>query len=169
MAELIQNFGLDWRLLLAQAVNFFILLFLLKRFAYGPILNALKTRKTKIEEGIRFGKEAEKRLGEIDILREEKLQEARQDALKLVSGAEETAKKKKAEIVAEAQRKVEGVIADAKRTIAQERAKMDEELYKDAEEGVRAGIGKVLGELPSEVRDRNLIQKALRELKTIRS
>ena len=70
MAELIQNFGLDWRLLLAQAVNFFILLFLLKRFAYGPILNALKTRKTKIEEGIRFGKEAEKRLGEIDILRE---------------------------------------------------------------------------------------------------
>ena len=86
-----------------------------------------------------------------------------------MSGAEETAKKKKAEIVAEAQRKVEGVIADAKRTIAQERAKMDEELYKDAEEVVRAGIGKVLGELPSEVRDRNLIQKALRELKTIRS
>ena len=38
MSELLSKLGIDWRLLIAQLINFLILLFVLRRFAYKPIL-----------------------------------------------------------------------------------------------------------------------------------
>ena len=37
--QLISTFGVDWKLLIAQLINFFVLFFVLKRYAYGPIVN----------------------------------------------------------------------------------------------------------------------------------
>lgn len=167
MSELIKHFGIDWRLLLAQAVNFLILLWILKRFAYGPILRLLKRRKEEIEKGLRYTKEAEEALANVGTLKERILSEARSEALKIVSAAENAAKKRKEEILQEASQKAEVVVMEAKRLIAGEKAKMKESIYEEAEEMVRLGITKVLGKMPSEERDRELIREALQELKSI--
>ena len=47
MLELAEKLGLDWKLLLSQAVNFLVLLALLRQFAYKPLLKILKERRTK--------------------------------------------------------------------------------------------------------------------------
>ena len=98
MSELIRHFGIDWKLLLAQAVNFLILLVVLKKFAYGPILKILKKRKDEIEKGLKFTKEAGERLEQIGEEKEAVLKEARGEALGIVSQAENTAKIRKDEI-----------------------------------------------------------------------
>ena len=166
MSELIREFGIDWRLLLAQAVNFFVLLYVLKRFAYAPILNMLRKRRQEIEKGIELRDEAEKNLKEIGILKEEAIEEAKQEALGIVSKAETIAKEKKEEILAETAKKSEGIITEAKRVIREEEHKMSENVYKSAEELIRTGIAKVLGKMEPEERDNALIQRALEELKT---
>lgn len=166
MSELIHNFGIDWKLLLAQAVNFFVLLFLLQRFAYKPILKMLKKRKEEIEKGLEFTKAAKEELKKTGELREETLKQAQTEALALVTVAEETGKKKKEEILSDAHRKVEGIVADAKRVIEEEKAKMGQNVQKNAEELVRAGVAKVLGRLSPEERDAYLIKEALKELKS---
>ncbi len=167
MSELIKHFGIDWKLLLAQAVNFFILLVILKKFAYGPVLKMLKKRKGEIERGLNLTKEAEERIRQIGEEREEVLKEARSGALSLVSEAERTAKIRKEEIAQEAVKKAENIIFEAKRMIEEEKSKMGEEVYKDAKELMRLGIAKVLGKMPSEERDEEFIKEALRELKTL--
>lgn len=168
MSELIHNFGIDWKLLLAQVVNFFVLLWLLKHFAYKPILGMIRKRKEEIEKGLAYTKEAETRLKETDAMREEALKKARREALSIVGEAEGMAKKRKEEITAEANKKAESVLLDAKRTIAEEKAKMGESVYRDTEELLRLGIAKVLGKMPKEDRDAELIHEALRELKSVK-
>lgn len=50
--ELIQNFGIDPKLLGAQIVNFLIILYFLRRFLYAPILKLLENRKKTIADGL---------------------------------------------------------------------------------------------------------------------
>lgn len=169
MSELLHNFGVDWKLLLAQAVNFGVLIFLLAKFAYRPILAMLKKRREDIEKGIRFTKDAEEQLSNADMMSERKIADARRNALVIVADAEQVAKVRKEEIAAEAARKSEEIVADARRLIGQEKAKMSEEVYGDAENLVRLGIARVLGKMPSEKRDEALIRDALMELKGVQS
>jgi F-type H+-transporting ATPase subunit b len=167
VSELIHNFGIDWRLLLAQAVNFLILLWILKRYAYGPILRLLHKRKEEIAKGMEFTQEAKKRLMRVEEERNEILIQSRQEALSIVREAENLAKKRKEEILKEATQKSETVVLEAKRVIGEEKAKMKEEVYKEAEELIRLGISKVLGKMPAEEKDKELIKEAFRELKSI--
>jgi len=167
MSELIANFGIDWRLLLAQVVNFLILLWLLHKYAYGPILGILKKRKEEIAKGLEFTQIAEKRLANIEKEREEILTQARKEALVIFKKTEEEAKRRKEEMIKEASHKAEAVIAEAKRAVGEEKIKMREEIYQEAEEAVRLGIAKILGKMPAGERDGELIKEALRELKAI--
>lgn len=168
MTELIHHFGIDWKLLLAQAVNFFILLLLLKKFAYRPILEMLKKRKEKVEAGLRFSKEAEETLGRVGEEREEVLKQARGEALKIITRSEQTAHEKGGEIIQQANKKVEEVIAAAKRLMEEEKTKVGQEVYREARGLVRLGLERVLGRMPARERDEILIQEALRELKSVK-
>ena len=169
MSELITHFGVDWKLLAAQVVNFSVLFFILKKFAYQPIIRMLHERREKIEEGLRMRAEAAQNLGEIDRLKIEAEREAQKNALAVVMAAEDMAKIHGQEILADTHKKSEAVIADARRIIQQERGKMSDGVYAEAEALVREGIAKVLGKMPAEERDAILIREALAELKTMRS
>lgn len=168
MEELIKNFGIDWKLLIAQAVNFFILLFLLKKFAYGPVLKILRKRRGEIEEGLRASKEAKERLERAEELKEETLQKARGEAFTIVGQAEKTAKTRQEEIIQGGHKKAENLVVEAKKVIEEEKAKIGEEVYENAEALIKLGLEKVLGRMPVKERDEILIQEALRELKAIK-
>lgn len=60
--EILNQFGINPLLLAAQVVNFAILLFILKRFLYKPILKVLEERKNKIETSLKNAEEIENRL-----------------------------------------------------------------------------------------------------------
>lgn len=60
--ELIKNFGIDPFLLGAQVVNFLIVLLILRRFLYKPIIKVLQKRQDTIKEGLKNAEEANKRL-----------------------------------------------------------------------------------------------------------
>ena len=167
MSELIRHFGIDWKILVAQIVNFFILLFILKKFAYGPVLRMLKKRKEEIEKGLKFTKDAEVRLEQIGEEKEAVLKTARGEALNIVSSAENTAKARKDEIAKDAVKKSEAIVLEAKRVIAEEKAKMGEEVYEGAGELVRLALAKVLGKMPAKERDEVLVREALQELKAV--
>lgn len=162
-----KQFGLDWRLLVAQAVNFFILFLILKKFAYRPILEMLKKRKERIEAGLFFTKEAEERLARVEELSEQKLEEARKKAFEVVKEGEQIARVRKEEVIKEAMDKAEAVVEEAQRAIVQDKAKIEEEVYEEAQELIREGIVKVLRKMPAEARDHVLIEEALRELRAV--
>lgn len=165
MEEFIHNFGIDGRLLLAQAVNFLILLVLLNKFAYRPILAMLKRRRDAIARGVAVTKEAEERLQGIAKKEEEILLQAQRDALATVAHAEHTAQAKEKELMAITNKKVEEVVRGAKRIIEIEKTKMGDMVYRDARELVRRAMEKILSGSKDTVHDTILIDEALRELR----
>ena len=64
MNELFAAFGLNWKLLLIQLVNFGLLLSVLSYFLYKPVLRIIDERQKKIAEGVRIAEEATQRLAD---------------------------------------------------------------------------------------------------------
>ena len=50
--QLLSQLGIDWKLFLSQAVNFFILLLVLTFFVYKPLIKIVKERNKRIKEGL---------------------------------------------------------------------------------------------------------------------
>lgn len=123
--EIIKNFGLDPILLGAQIINFLIIFFILKRFAYKPVLDILKKREDSIKEGLKQAEEGKKILDEA-LEREKKIL---QDAQKMAKKIIEDAKNQSAEIGKKAaedtRRQAESMMITAREQILQE-SKMEE-------------------------------------------
>ena len=81
--EVLAKIGVDWKLLLAQVVNFLVLLWVLRRFAYRPMLEFLEKRTKRIESGLRDAKLATQKLSEIEAKERGVLEEARKAGLYL--------------------------------------------------------------------------------------
>lgn len=161
MGELLHNFGVDWKLLLAQVVNFAILFTLLRIFAYKPVLAMLRRRREEIEKGFAMRDEAEKTLGEVEELRTATSAAAHEEALGIVGLAQEEALRRKEEIVKEAVSRGDVLLAEAKRAADKEHEKMSEAVAGEAQDLVREALERVLGELPPGERDRELIRQAV--------
>src|SRR6202140_4437606 len=60
------TFEWNWELFLSQVISFTIVAFLLRRFAYKPILAVLEDRRRKIEEGMLNAEKIKKELAEAE-------------------------------------------------------------------------------------------------------
>lgn len=113
MQELISAFGIDWRLIVIQTMNFAIVLAGLSYFLYGPVMRMITKREEVIAKGL---EDAQTAAAERAHVAEEKgsiIQSAHQEAEAVVLRAEEEAKKERARIVHEAQARAEKALADA--------------------------------------------------------
>jgi F-type H+-transporting ATPase subunit b len=161
MSELITKLGIDWKLLIAQIINFLVLLFVLYKFAYGPILAMLEKRQKKIEKGLKDADAAHKKLAESEEKQKEILHKARQEAKEIVEKARAQAEKAKVDIAAEAKNEGQKMIADAKEQIEQEKKKTLQEIKSEIGSLVVAAAEKIIDEKMDEKRDREIIEKAI--------
>jgi F-type H+-transporting ATPase subunit b len=167
MRELITQFGIDWKLLVAQAVNFFVLLIILRQFAYRPVMKMLAERRRKIEEGIKASELSEKKLAEAEDTQKEILQGAHEKALGIVNAAEKDAEVHVKNMLDGAHNKSEQIIAGGQKKLEEERKILDSEFEKNAAGLIRTSLVKVIGKLEPQERDKSLIEQALEELKII--
>ncbi|HUZ93128.1 MAG TPA: hypothetical protein VNG29_03995, partial [Candidatus Paceibacterota bacterium] len=112
MQQLFSQLGIDWHLLLSQAVNFFLLLVVLRLFIYKPLLKLMRERREKIEQGVVKAGEAEKRLLEADELRKEKVKLGEAQAIAIIKKTEVEAKALEAKLLAETKSKEAAELAN---------------------------------------------------------
>jgi len=163
--ELITKLGIDWKLLIAQIVNFGLLLFLLYRFVYGPMIKFLDTRSRKIAEGILNAEEMEKIKQEIKERGKEIEQKAQEKANELLKKSKELAEKEHNQVILEAQDKVKKVIAEAKANIVNEKELAIAEVKAELGVLVLMATKKVLGEKIDAGIDKNIIEESINKLK----
>jgi F-type H+-transporting ATPase subunit b len=162
MSQLFSQLGIDWHLLLSQAVNFLLVLAVLWAVAYKPLLKLLHDRRRKIEEGLTKADEAEKRLHEVDEIGKGKIKEAEAASLAILKKTERDAKELEADLLAQAKRKEAAELANAAaaRMAQEEAARRSMEL--EAAGLVRSAIAKTV-ELKPEAIDDALIARAVKE------
>ena len=162
MEELIKTFHIETNLLLAQFVNFAIVLFVLWKFAYKPILKTLNDRTKKIEKGVKDAENASKKLSEMTEKEKEVLVNARKEAQEIIKKSEGEAKKNAQSIMEQAKEQNEKMIADAKKMIEQEKAKMFSEVKSEIAGLVVSATEKVIHEKLDSQKDKELIEKAIK-------
>lgn len=113
--EILNVFGVHWKLLLAQVVNFSIALFILHRYLYKPVFAMLKKRQDIIAKGLADAKEAEVARLAIDGERETMLQSAREEGGRIVSDLRRQGAEKEHEMVRHAEEQSSQILSDAQK------------------------------------------------------
>lgn len=114
MEEIIHAFGIDWRLIVIQMVNFAVLGGALWYFLYTPVFSILKEREEKIKKGVLDAAEAERVRSEARDEKSRILKDARTDAEHIVNQAQIHADAKGSEIINEAEAHAARMIDSAK-------------------------------------------------------
>lgn len=164
MNILFEQLGIDWKLFLSQAVNFFILLIVLRLFAYKPLLKVIKERSRKIKEGLEKAEEANIRLKEIDNIGKEKIKEAEQKSIVIIKNTEEKAKILANDLQKKLEERQKELAEQARQIFEKQKEEAKELVYKEAVELVKKTIAKTI-ELKPEAIDERLIKKAITEIK----
>lgn len=127
MGDLVQAFGIDWKLLIAQSINFIVLVLVLGYFVYGPVMKMLAERAHKIAEGL---KDAEAAKAEREAALAERtgiVSEAQHEAETIVARAEAKGKEERSAIVKTAQDRAAQIVKDAELEAEEEKRRVMKE------------------------------------------
>ena len=155
--EVLAKLGVDWKLLLAQAVNFAVLFWVLRRYAYQPMLDFLEKRTARIEQGITDAEAATAKLSEMTAKEAEVLAAARKEAKAIIASAEEGAKKRDAERALETEAKVKRLIEEAEVKIREEKDKAMQGAKAEIGELVLLSVEKILKEKIDEKKNKEML------------
>jgi F-type H+-transporting ATPase subunit b len=142
MGAVLTTFGIDWRLLLINAVNFGILMLALWYFLYAPVMRALEERRKRVAKGVEDAQAAEARLSEIEHSRQEVLAKAGKEADELLEEARVAAAAKERDLRAAGQKAAETAIAEAHAQAAELKEKAIEESKREVAKLIVLGIEK---------------------------
>jgi len=162
MEEIFSKIGFNWQLALANLANFFIIFYLLKRFAFGPIGCAIKNRQSKIEQGLENAQKAKSELVMAEQNYELKLTEARKEAQGIVAKAHTQVKFmfEKAEV--DTKYKVDRIMKDAETRIAKEQHQAEVTLRARAAEVALDLSSKIIKEKIDPSKEKDLIVEILK-------
>ncbi|MGC9451584.1 MAG: F0F1 ATP synthase subunit B [Oceanipulchritudo sp.] len=141
---LISQFGIDWKLIFAQAVNFAVVAFLLWRFAFKPVMATLEERQRKIAEGLQFAEESKNQLAETEKRQAEVLREANTKAQEILHEARLKATAFEEKMKNETAAQIEDMRKRAEESNEQERQKILAEVRREIARLVVLTSGKVL-------------------------
>jgi F-type H+-transporting ATPase subunit b len=113
MGALFSAFGVDWHLLLIQAVNFALLLVALTYFLYRPILKIIDERREKVAEGVRLAQQADQKLVDAKAQGDMMVADAAKEAEGLVATARVRATETATEAARAAQAKGDAILKEA--------------------------------------------------------
>jgi F-type H+-transporting ATPase subunit b len=164
MKELLNTFGIEWPKFLAQLILFIIVYFVLKKFAFGPIIAMLEERRKRIEEGQLNAQKIKQQLAEAEQRHAEILAKAHAEAQRMIDEARESASHV-------ADRKMQEAIVAAEQTIAkaQEASALEYErsmsaLKRELGRLVIETTAKVTGKILTPEDQRRLQEEAARQL-----
>lgn len=149
-----------WAILL-HVINFLILLFLLQRFLYKPVLAMLDQRASTIRESVEAAERARQESARADQERIEALREARRQAEEIVTRAQQEADRIRQERLAQAQEEAQRIITRAEQEATAEREQAMAELRAQVADLAVMAAGKVIGQNLDSQGNRALVEQFL--------
>jgi F-type H+-transporting ATPase subunit b len=153
--------GINGLALLAQVINFVIILFLLNRFALGPITRILAERRERIAQGLKDAEQARSDREAAEQERLDALQEARREANEIINRAQRTAEETREQDIAATRAELERMRERATADIEAEKQRALADLRAEVADLALAAAGKVVGETMTGDRQRRLVEEFL--------
>lgn len=113
----------DFGVLLLTVCNFLLLVYLLKKFAWGPIIDALEKRETQIESDKQTAADARKSAEELKKELDERLAQISNEAAQKMAAAVKAGETQKEQLLAQAKEQAERLLSQATQQIEAEKNK----------------------------------------------
>ena len=156
--------GIQWRILAAQAINFSIVFFVLWRFAYGPIFNMLQTRREKIAEALSNAEKIKGDVARTEAERQKILADAGDKANKLIDDARQAAARVREQETQKAISAAAQIVVKAREAAAQDHARMLAELKSEVGRLVVQTTATVTGKILTPEDQRRLAEETEKQL-----
>lgn len=131
VAEIAQQFGVTWPLLISQIVLFVLVGLALKTWAYRPLLRMLEQRRERIAESLANADKIKAELAATEASRQQVLDKASEQANKLIEEARAAANELREQETQKAIAAAEQIVAKAREATEQDHARMLAELKKE--------------------------------------
>jgi len=164
---IVDTFGIDWPMLIAQAINFLIVALVIWKFAFKNILSTIKEREQQISDSLKNADRIKLELEETEKQQQETLQEASLAAKKTISSAQEQAKAFIEAQKEDARKQAEEIISKAKLAMDQERERVLREAREEIASLVVLTTSKVLSKDLTEEEKQRFSSKATEELNLV--
>ena len=156
---------IDWFTVIAQVVNFLILVWLLKRFLYRPILNAIDAREKKIAKELA---DADAKKAEAQKERDEfqhKNEELDQQRAALLNKATEEAKAERQRLLDEARQAADALSAKRLEALKNDAHNLNQAISRRAQQEVFAIARKALTDLATTSLEARMVEVFTRRLR----
>jgi len=164
LVKIMQEFGINVPGLLAQMLSFGIVVFILWKFAFKPVLATIGERQQKIDSGLKYAEEMKARLEAAQAEIEARTKEALVQGRQIVADAQKAAKEFADRQQKEAAEKSAGILAKAQESIELEKRKMLAEARTEIARLVVATAERVLAQQLSEADRVRYNESAARDL-----
>jgi len=148
----------------AQVINFFIVIWVLKKFAFGPIQAMLEQRRTRIAAGEEKLKQIEKQLAESEQNTAAAIAKANEEAVRMIHEAKQGAaaftEQKAQEAIAQAHQ----ILAKAETAAKADRDRLSVELKREFGRLVAATTAQVTGKVLTPADQQRINQDALAQI-----
>ena len=131
MDSIISTFHIDWKIIIAQIINFAVVFTVLYIFALKPLSKLMSERSEKISKGVNDAKTNAELLTKTKAEYDAVLSRARVEADKIFQSGKKEAETQKILMLEEAKKEVTGTIENGKKALEAEKVKMVEEAKKE--------------------------------------
>lgn len=147
MGETLNTLGIYWPKLIAQTINFAIVLFVLWKWAYRPVLSILEERRQKVAESMTNADKIKAELVRTEAARQEVLNQANTQANKLIEEARVAAARVQEVETQKAIATAADIVSKAKQAAEAEHARMLTDLKREVGRLVVDTTSKVTGKI----------------------
>ncbi len=161
MSELLHALGIDWHILLAQILNFAILLAVLGKFVYKPVMKMLDERREGTMKAIEREEFSQKKLLEAEADKENILAAARVDSQKILDIARQDGEEMKRKLVVSAKEEIAKLQREAEAKHKSERTKLISEVKGEIGTLIVDTIEKTLGDVLDARTQGKMVEQAL--------
>lgn len=162
--DIAKQFGIDPVLLVAQIVNFLIILVVLKKFFYKPLVKMLETRRATIAESLKNADQIEAKLAETEERSAKVLKAAEDNATNLLENAKAQAAEIQSKALEDARIQTEESLQKAFSQMELEKVEVRKQLQAETMTLVMMVTQKVLGKHLKTKEKEELTKEAVREM-----
>jgi len=162
------SLGISLPLLLAFIINFIILLALLGKFLYKPVLKMLDERAQKINQSMEWAETTKREYEQAKVEVQKQIEKGRQEVQAIMAQAVHRGELLKEEAKKEAAEQAKAIVERARADLETERDKMVEDLRKEFVSILMLTAEKVIRETLDREKHSRLIEETLQQSVTFR-
>lgn len=123
----IAKLGLNGQIFFAQMINFLVVMIVLWRFVYKPVVRMLDERQKKIEDGVKMAESAQAKMDSVLSEQTRILDKAHQEASLLLDEARQSGEERRTILLSKAKDEVKSLVSAGKEQLRQEHEAMMQE------------------------------------------